>query len=411
MGISIGMVGLGAFGSTFVRYYKAHPLVSRIGLCDREPERVARFARDPFYQDKFREGDAYTSLDEILKADFDALVIITQPWLHAEQCVKALERGKHVYSAVPIVTLPCADETLDWCDRIVNTSRRTGKKYMLGETTVFHPETMFCRRKAQEGAFGEFVFAEGQYYHDVDSPGCNLREVMKHRLNSAAGREWIELKKTYDARGIKGGPMHYPTHSTSGPINVMRTHAVKAACVGFAAPQGDTWFAGEHGNETGFFVLANGATLRINEYRHIGLPGEETFNVYGTKASYRHDHWLDKEKSRALTLAEMRDPLPQDVYDAFLDAMNRKDPAAPRVGYQDKDFDPAENDKRVFGGHHGSHAFLVHEFVSAVAEDRQPLTNAWEAARYMAPGAVAHKSAMRGGEWLTVPDWGNAPER
>jgi len=411
MGLSIGLVGLGRFGSGFVKYYKAHPLVSRIGLCDREPERVARFVRDPFLQDKFRADDAYTSFEGILKADFDALVIITQPWLHAAQCVQAMESGKHVYSAVPIVTLPCPDETLDWCERIVNTSRRTGKKYMLGETTVFHPEAMYCRRQASAGAFGKFVFAEGQYYHDVDSPTCNLRSVMKQRLNSAAGREWIELKRTYDARGIKGGPMHYPTHSTSGPINVMRTYAVKAACLGFPAPKGDTWFDGEPGNETGFFVLANGATLRINEYRHIGLPGEETFNLYGTEGSFRHYQWLDKAKGRLLTPAEMRDPLPKDVYEAFQDAVDRRNPIVVPEGYADKDLDPAENDERVFGGHHGSHAFLVHEFVSAVAANRQPLTNAWEAARYMAPGAVAHKSALRGGEWLNVPDWGAAPER
>jgi len=51
----------------------------------------------------------------------------------------------------------------------------------------------------------------------------------------------------------------------------------------------------------------------------------------------------------------------------------------------------------------------VHEFVTAVAENRQPVINAWEAARYMAMGAMAHKSALRDGEWLEVPDWGDAP--
>jgi len=410
MGISIGMVGLGAFGKSFVPFFKAHPLVSRIGLCDREPDRVAQFAKDPFYADKFREGDAYGSLDEILKADFDALVVITQPWLHAEQCVRAMEHGKHVYSAVPIVSLPCADEILDWCDKLVNTSRKTGLKYMLGETTIFHPETMYCRRKQREGAFGDFVFAEGQYYHDVDSPGCNLRKVMEYRLASAAGKEWIGIKKGYDQRGIKGGPMHYPTHSTSGPLNVMRTYALKASCIGMAGPRGDDYFNNEFGNETGFFKLANGATMRINEYRHIGFHGEETFNVYGTLGSFRHDHWVDKKTGKLLTVDEMRDPLPKDVYSAFLDAVKAKERAAAGPGYKDKDFDPAQNDKKVFGGHRGSHAFLVHEFVSAVAENRQPISNAWEAARYMACGAVAHKSALRDGEWLAVPDWGVAPD-
>ncbi|MCZ7647593.1 MAG: Gfo/Idh/MocA family oxidoreductase [Planctomycetota bacterium] len=382
--------------------------MDRIGLCDREPERIKRFAQDPFFADKFKEGGAYASLDEILKSDLDALVVITQPWLHASQCIQAMEAGKHVYSAVPIVQLPDADEILDWCDKLVRTSKRTGMKYMLGETSVFHPEAMYARRKAREGAFGQFVFAEGQYYHDVDSPSCNLRKVQEHRLASAAGREWIELKKSYDARGVKGGPMHYPTHSIGGPINVMRTHALKASCIGFKAPEGDEWFAGEFGNETGFFTLANGATMRINEYRHIGFHGEEDFNLYGTLGSLRAGNWVDKQRETKLTVEEMRDPLPPEVYDAFYRAVNRKDPPKDRVGYHDEDFEAKKADRRVYGGHRGSHAYLVHEFVTAVAAGRQPLVNAWEAARFMAPGAVAHKSALRDGEWLTVPDWGAA---
>lgn len=37
MGISVGLVGLGDFGSAFAGLFKNHPLVDRVGLCDREP--------------------------------------------------------------------------------------------------------------------------------------------------------------------------------------------------------------------------------------------------------------------------------------------------------------------------------------------------------------------------------------
>jgi len=66
----------------------------------------------------------------------------------------------------------------------------------------------------------------------------------------------------------------------------------------------------------------------------------------------------------------------------------------------------AHGGKDFYGGHGGSHAYLAHEFVDAVAHGRLPAINAWEAARYMAAGATAHKSALRDGEWLSVPDWG-----
>ena len=51
--------------------------------------------------------------------------------------------------------------------------------------------------------------------------------------------------------------------------------------------------------------------------------------------------------------------------------------------------------------HGGSHAYLVHEFVDAIAHDRIPAINVWEAAR-----AMAHKSALAGGVVMDVLDWG-----
>ena len=396
MGISVGMVGLGAFGKEFADLFKAHPAVDRVALCDREPERIRAFADKESFRDKFNDSDAYASFDEIVDSDLDALVIITQPWLHAAQAVKAMEAGKDVYSAVPVVMLPDGGEILEWCDRIVETSRRTGKHYMLGETTYFRPQTMYCRRRAAEGAFGDFVFAEGEYFHDVDLPSCNLRNVQEYRTSSASGKEWLELEKAYRKRGVGGGPMHYPTHSISGPVSVMGAHMTKVSAVGFPAPQGDDFFQGERfADETALFRMSNGAAVRICEYRHIGIMGREMFSVYGTKASFlggEHrwgaSRWMDKTSAAELSIDDMREPLPPDVHEAFVKA-------------KPDDF---------LGGHGGSHAYLVHEFCDAVANGRQSAINAWEAVRYMAPGAMAHKSALKDGELLDIPDWGDAPE-
>lgn len=201
MGISIGLVGLGGFGSAFADLFKSHPLVSRVALCDRESERMETFAAKTSWQDgKFNRRDMYGSLEEILKSDIDALVIITQPWLHAEQAIRAMNAGKHVYSAVPLVSLPDSDEILEWCDKLVATCAKSGMRYMLGETTYYRPQTMYCRRRAAAGDFGHFVHADAQYFHDVDSPSCNLRDVSRARANSAAGREWEAFRKVFRAR-------------------------------------------------------------------------------------------------------------------------------------------------------------------------------------------------------------------
>ncbi len=416
MGISIGLVGLGSFGSCFADLFKSHPLVDRIGLCDAEPERIAKFADDPFFKDKFNARDSYSSLDDICRADFDALVIITQPWLHAPQCIQAMKSGKHVYSAVPVISIPDDDETLEWCDKIIRTAEKTGMRYMLGETTYYRPGAMFCRRMVREGRFGNFVYAEGDYCHDVDS-ASNLRMVMHRRTSSSTGKEYAKIAAKYLAKGCKGGPMHYPTHSTSGPVCVMNAHAVKVTCYGYANRTDDPFFSKDaFSNEVALFKMSNGASVRIAEMRETpGKLGDdtETFRVMGTNGTFSENRWfeirrpdfsninfdkLPREENRKLTDDEMRDPLPAEVQEAFKHAMNKN---LSDKDLQNLDFTPV--------GHGGSHPYLVHEFVDSVANSRQPAINAWEAARYMAMGVMAHKSALKDGETLDVPDWGDSP--
>lgn len=411
MGIKLGLVGYGSFGRAFAPLFKSHPLVDRFAICDSNPEALKRIAEDPFFEDKLSKSDIYTGLEGILSSDVDAVAVMTQPWLHAPQALAVMEAGKHVYSAVPVISLPDMDEVLDYCDRIIETSRGTGMRYMLGETTIYRAGTMFCRRMAERGEFGSFVYAEGEYMHDLDGH-CNLRDVQERRLASPVGREWPEILKRYQERGFKGSPMSYPTHSVAGPVHVMRAHAVKALGIGYRNRTNDPFFRdSEFSNVVGMYQMSNGASCRICEFREA--PGrigteEETFRIVGTAGTWSNDHWFHNGRTtgervpppvhKTPSLEEMRDTLPPEVEKAFIRAENRE---LSEDEVMHADFTPK--------GHGGSHPYLVHEFISSVVENRQPVINAWEAARYMAMGVTAHKSSLRDSEWLEVPDWGDAP--
>lgn len=408
MGISLGLVGLGSFGSAFARLFKSHPLVDRIALCDAEEEKLRKFADLPEFQDKLNQKDVFFSLDDICRTDLDAIVIITQPWLHAPQCIQVMESGKHVYSAVPVITLPDFTEVLDWCGRVIDCVQRTGKQYMLGETTYYRPQTQFCRRQAAAGAFGDFVYAEGEYAHDVDS-NCSLRQVNTMRQTGKVGAQYESLVAPYHQRGCKTSPMSYPTHSVSGPLSVMGAKPLRVSAGGYRNRNQDPFFHdSEFSNLVANYYLDNGAVLRIAEMREIsantGLKDED-FRIFGTRGSYSCNNWCENGRivpdgakhpnvCRAVTDAQMFEPLPKEVASAFKYALN---PAAK----PEDDFQPS--------GHGGSHPYLVHEFCCAVAEQRLPAVNAWDAARYMAMGAAAHASALRDGELLPVLDFGDAP--
>jgi hypothetical protein len=181
----------------------------------------------------------------------------------------------------------------------------------------------------------------------------------------------------------------------------MKAHALKVTGYGFRNRNHDPYFADfAFSNEVALFQMNNGATVRIGEFREAaGSFGDhETFRIVGTRGTFAENRWQENGRTAAtaakplkiqkLTDAEMRDPLPDEVL-AELEKHNLE--------------------SQVYGGHGGSHPYLVHEFVDAVANRRQPAINIWEAARYMAMGVVAHQSALRDGETLPVPDWGDAP--
>jgi hypothetical protein len=65
---------------------------------------------------------------------------------------------------------------------------------------------------------------------------------------------------------------------------------------------------------------------------------------------------------------------------------------------------------RVKSGHGGSHVFLVHEFLSAIA-GTATRRDIWEAIACTLPGIVAHQSALKSGEPMKIRDYGVAPGR
>ena len=53
----------------------------------------------------------------------------------------------------------------------------------------------------------------------------------------------------------------------------------------------------------------------------------------------------------------------------------------------------------------GSNPHLVHEMISALAEDRDPYPNAPTSANWTSVGILAHESALAGGEIIRLPEF------
>lgn len=95
MKLKVGFCGAGQFAQCFIPLFQAHPFVDEVAIADVVEDRRLQTA------EKFGIRQTFASLEELCESDVDAVVIMSQRWMHGPQAVKALRSGKHVYSAVP----------------------------------------------------------------------------------------------------------------------------------------------------------------------------------------------------------------------------------------------------------------------------------------------------------------------
>ncbi|WP_165822419.1 Gfo/Idh/MocA family protein [Paenibacillus montanisoli] len=396
MGLKIGVVGSTGFASAFIPLYQAHPLVEEVAVAELIPERRQEIA------ERYNIRRTFSSLDELCKSDVDAIAIYTNRHLHGPHAIQALRAGKHVYCAVPMAS------SLEDIQTILEEVEQRDLIYMTGETSYYYPSAIYCRNRFKKGDFGKIVHAEAAYLHDMTH---GFYDAYQH----SDGVNW---KK---AAGLP--PMYYPTHSVSMAISVTGTYATHVACLGYVDQHDDGVFkAGANywdnpfSNQTALMRMADGSTMRINEFRRVGWigVGERSvhMSLYGTLGSYEEQAnaqgWtsLNSEDITDLTelLACSEAPI-GDEHD-YLHQYTRRDYYSCVSKVHPVHRLPDEF-KGLRNGHAGSHQFLVDDFVKSVSAHKLPPNHAWNAAKYCAPGLVAHQSCLRGGEMLSIPDFGS----
>ena len=112
----------------------------------------------------------------------------------------------------------------------------------------------------------------------------------------------------------------------------------------------------------------------------------------------------DQVNPRAMTEQKGTDGFKQEVANHLFQWDNPAPVQDEEVKRLPKEFEGLPN------GHMASHQLLIDDFCKAVHDRKLPKVHAWAAARYTIPGLIAHESALRGGETLDIPDYGDAPE-
>ena len=160
----IGIIGTGGRGTNLLENLLAADAEIH-ALCDvvREKAEHAQSMTTKAGQkapELYTEGDhAFEKL--VARDDLD-LVIIATPWnWHVEMAVATMKHGKHAAVEVPAAT------TIEDCWKLVDTSEQTRRHCMMLENCCYGYNETLILRMIHEGLFGDLLYGEGAYLHDL----------------------------------------------------------------------------------------------------------------------------------------------------------------------------------------------------------------------------------------------------
>ncbi|WP_163378222.1 Gfo/Idh/MocA family protein [Cyclobacterium sp. SYSU L10401] len=364
--VRIGIVG-GRFGATF--QFHEHPDCVVEAVSDLRQDR-----RDHLMK-TYGCSKSYPSLEKLLEdPGVDAVFLATPAPDHAAHTLASLKAGKHVLCAVPLAM------NLEECEQVKEAVLSSGKTYMMAETTTYMQGTISAKKFYKEGKFGEIFSAAAEYNH----PGL---EVL-----------WFENGAPTWRHGLP--PMHYPTHCTAFLISVTGERLKKVSCMGWGNGDGllkDNPYENPFWNETAFFQTNRNHPFRVEVNWKGALRNAERGEWRGEKMSL----YLPSGHANLATMVTAAEQLGKD--DAGFEHTDNKVTAYEFPQWWKTDMLPEK--MRHNSGHDGSHTFITHEFIRSILEERLPEVNIYEALAYTVPGIVAHQSALKGGELLSIPDY------
>ncbi len=285
--VRIGFIGLGMRGPGAVDRMSQIEGTDIVALCDLHEERVkksneilAKRGRHAAAEYSGSE-DAWKKLVE--RPDIDLVYIATNWQTHVEMALYAMEHGKHVAVEVP------AAFSLEDIWALINTSERTRKHCMMLENCVYDFFEMTTLNMAEKGLFGEVLYAEGGYLH-------NLEPFW----------DYYEGNWRMDYNQKHRGDI-YPTHGMGPAAQVLNIHrgdkmnvlvsmdSKPVSIPAFLEKEGRDSSNFQNGEHTMTFIRTEkGKTIYIHHDVATPHPYDRMYLVQGTKGKaqkYPHQHY------------------------------------------------------------------------------------------------------------------------
>lgn len=384
--VRVAIVGTGLRGRSVLRELLAVDGAQITALCDIVPEKAQRAAK--MVTDAGQPAPAlYTTgeraFEQLVARDDIDIVYTATPWpWHTPVCLAALKAGKHAATEVPAAT--SLDEAWD----LVEASEKSRKHCLMMENCCYDFNEMLVDTMVKRGMFGEVLYAEAAYIHD-------LRALLFEDKDEGL---WRRLPHTNRQGNF------YPTHGL-GPV---------------------AWYLDIHkGDRFDYLVSMSTAERGLSLWREEHVPKDnpkwkETY-VEGDMNTSLIKTMLGKT---ILLQHSVTSPTPYDRLNSvrgtkgvfkdypariYLDGQKGGEQFTPLDGFKADFTHPlwlrVGEIARAKGGHGGMDYIMAFRLIECMREGLPPDFDVYDAAAWSAPWPLSEASLKKGSAPMKFPDF------
>ena len=268
--LKIAVIGVGSISSSHINAYKKNPNVELYAFCDINEERLK------YQGERFEVTRLYTDEATMLRElpEIDAVSVCTWNSEHAKCTIMALNAGKHVLCEKPMAMN--ADEARE----MIETSKRVGKKLMVGCVRRFGNDAAVARDFVEAGNVGDVYFAKASYLRRNGCPGGWFADKSR-----SGGGPLIDLGvHVIDlVRYLMGCPKPVSVYGATYDAMGKREHLKDR--VDYQSSSKSQFKHDVEDFATALIRFDNGAVLNVEASfnLHIGTKNRNSIEMYGTK--------------------------------------------------------------------------------------------------------------------------------
>lgn len=380
----VAVIGTGGRGTELLRNLLAAD-AQVAALCDIVSEK-AEHAAAMVVEAGQKKPALYTNgpdhYEALLAGNDVDLVLVATPWSwHAPMALAAMNHGKDVAIEVPGVS------TVEDCWKIVQASEQTRRHCMILENCCYGYNETLILRMIRAGEFGELLYGEGAYIHDLraelfSNAGEGLWRRTEHTLRNGNLYPTHGLGPVANYMGIQRGDSFQYIVSMSSPergLDAYRKEHLQPGDPRWA----ERYICGDM--NTSLIKTAKGLTITVKHAVSTPHPYDRINLIAGTKALFQD--------------------YPPRIY---IDGMNKDESFGSIDAFKQHQHPlwQREGDlARKSGGHGGMDLIMIYRLLQCVREGLPPDLDVYDCAAWSAVAPLSVESVSRGSAPVEFPDF------